>query len=626
MIQRTWLIGVVLLALAGCAHQQTRLQSDEDGEREKEPEIRTIGDVTSVANAEPIPVMGVGLVVGLEGTGGGAPPGGYRAMLEDQLRKRNYQDVKGILNSPNTSLVLVSAWIPAGARKGDRIDVEVSLPPQSKTTSLRGGILHETLLYNYDTARNLDPTYGGPDRALRGHAVARAEGPLQVGLGDGDETARLRQGRIWSGGRCNIDRPFYLVLNGDQQYSRMAQAVNDRINERFHGVQAGGPHSIAVAQNKAQVLLRVPPQYKHNLPRFLRVVRLIPLRERLDALRENRLAASGAGPGSVQVGSGSPYRRKLQEELLDPARTVTAALRLEALGEDSIAALKEGLKSDHVLVRFTSAEALAYLGSPSCGEELARIIEQQPVLRAYGLTALASLDEAVSHVKLRELLNAVSAETRYGAFRALWALDEHDQAVQGEQLNDSFWLHRTAPHAPPLVHLSSNRRPEIVLFGESPVLLPPFSLVAGDFTVTAGDGDDRCTLSRFSLRRGPSRRQCSLDLAEVLRTMAEMGAIYPDAVELLRQADRCKSLSCRVAVDALPQATSVYELAKGGATDPEFLKTDAEVLDARADFGATPTLFEKGMPAGRVRMPAHDDEGDEKTPRATERSKSDASD
>ena len=40
--------------------------------------------------------------------------------------------------------------------------------------------------------------------------------------------------------------------------------------------------------------------------------------------------------------------------------------------------------------------------------------------------------------------------------------------------------------------------------------------------------------------------------------------MYPEVVELLQQAQDCQSLSCRVRVDALPQATSVFELAKAG--------------------------------------------------------------
>jgi hypothetical protein len=304
----------------------------------------------------------------------------------------------------------------------------------------------------------------------------------------------------------------------------------------------------------------------------LRVIRLIPMRE----TQASRLA----------------YRRRLEEQLLDPARAVTTALRLEALGQDSIPTLKRGLTSEHPLVRFCSAEALAYLGSPSCGEELARMVEQQPALRAFSLTALASLDEAVCHVELRRLLASPSPETRYGAFRALRALDEQAEAVQGDHLNDSFWLHRVAPNSLPLVHLATNRA-EVVLFGEDALLLPPFPILAGEFTVTANKGDERCTITRTSLRHGKSKVQCSLKLEEVLHKLAEMGGTYSDAVEVLRKADHFQCLSCRLAVDALPQATSVYDLAKAGAGDPELLKTHPEILNAKADFGATPNLFQK---------------------------------
>src|SRR5262249_33844861 len=90
----------------------------------------------------------------------------------------------------------------------------------------------------------------------------------------------------------------------------------------------------------------------------------------------------------------------------------------------------------------------------------------------------------------------------------------------------------------------------------------------------------------------------SLRLDDVLRTLADLGAGYGEAVEVLRRAERLQCLSCRVVVDALPQATSVYDLAKAGARDPELLQTHPEILEAKADFGATPTLFEKDEESG----------------------------
>src|SRR5439155_13789689 len=181
-----------------------------------------------------------------------------------------------------------------------------------------------------------------------------------------------------------------------------------------------------------------------------------------------------------------------------------------------------------------------------------------------------------------------------GALTALRVLDVSAGPVRGDLLNVCYWLHRAAPNSPPMVHVAARNRAEIVLFGEDPYLTPPFPILAGEFTVTAGKEDERCTITRISLRHGKSKRQCGLKLEEVLRTLADMGGEYADAVEVLRRADQLQCLNCPVAIDALPQATSVYDLAKAGAGDPELLKTHPEIVDARADFSSTPTLFEKG--------------------------------
>jgi hypothetical protein len=594
-----WLPAVLLALAAGCATSgpQARLQVEDETERDRYG-VKTIGDWTTVGNANGVQLAGVGLVTGLSGTGGESPVDGYRAMLQDQLQKKGVRNIKELLSSPDNALVLVSAHIPAGAAVGDPIDVEVTLPPRSRATSLRGGFLQECPLFNYDYAKNVSPNYPGPDHALKGNTMAKATGPLLVGFGDGDEAARLRKGRIWGGGKCTAETPFLLMLNADQQFARVAAVIADRVNETFCGAFHGnGPDGSAVAKasNNIAVGLRVPPQYKLNIPRFLRVVRLIPLRE------------SSTAPG--EKADRRTYRQRLAEDLLEPGRTVSVALRLEALGSTSIALLRPGLDSKHPLVRFCAAESLAYLGSPSSGEELAAAVQNQPALRAYGLTALASLDEAVSRVKLKEMLDAsADDETRYGAFRALRALDENDPAVRGELLNESFWLHQVAGNTPPLVHISSTRRAEIVLFGQEAFLKPPFSFLAGEFTVTAAADDTHCIVTRMPLRGGPpSRKQCSLKLADVLKTFAEFGGMYPEAVELLQQAQECQTLSCRVRIDALPQAPSVFELARAGRTG-KFGSSEELLRDVPADqdLGLTPTLYElsaRPEPAAKTETP-----------------------
>jgi hypothetical protein len=576
---RVRICAVALLGLAGCLTQQPRLQSDDDAEREKDREVRTIGDVTTIANANPIPVSGIGLVVGLEGTGGRAAVNGYRTEMEGYLHKNRVEHVKEILDSPNTSIVLVAGIVPAGARKGDAIDLEVMLPPQSKTTSLRSGYLKYCLLYNYDSKKHVDPNFKGPDGPLKGHAVAEAEGPVLVDAGSGSDGERLKTGRIWGGGHVRAARSFFILLNEEYKRAAVAQTVADRVNETLTGQYHGTTMELASAKNNQVIVLSVPEQYRLNMPRYLRVVRLVPMRD---------------------TGVHSPYRQQMERDLLDPKRTVTAALRLEALGSGSIESLKRGLTSDHALVRFCAAEALAYLGDPACGEVLAKTVEGQPMLRAFALTAMASLDENVCRVRLADLLASPAPEVRYGAFRALRALDDRDTAVAGEFLNESFWLHRVAPQSAPLVHLAHSRRAEVVLFGEDATLTPPFSFLSGEFTVTAGRDDNKCTITRLSLYRGTGRKQVSFKVEEILRTLADMGASYPNVDELLTQADRCvhaggaRCLSAPLAIDALPQETSVFELAKSGANNVDFTKDDdAEISNAKMDIGATPSLFEK---------------------------------
>ena len=97
--RRALSLGICLLAsfclALGCAHQQTRLQSEEDADRDKEADVKTIGDVTGVANAEPIRVIGVGLVDGLPGTGGGASRGvSHRS--RSRTAQEGYRECEGL--------------------------------------------------------------------------------------------------------------------------------------------------------------------------------------------------------------------------------------------------------------------------------------------------------------------------------------------------------------------------------------------------------------------------------------------------------------------------------------------------------------------------------------------------
>ena len=570
-----WLLGAVgalALVLAGCSLPAlTRGQSEDEAERDRY-DIATIGERSTVANAEPTSLGGVGLVEGLEGTGGDCSPDGYRTMLANELRRERMDNVNEVLRSPDCALVVIEASMQPGACKDDRIDVQVKLPPGSKATSLRGGKLRRCYLFNYDFARNLRADYQGSQNMIIGHKIAQAEGAVLVSLGDGDESARVKMGRIWGGAKLLRDNPMALAMNNDSQRAALTSLISDRVNSTFQANLRDPMQSkIASTGDKQSVAIRIPAQYRLNMPRFLRVVRFIPLSE----------ATNVAAKNSEDKRT---YSQVVAGDLLDPTRTVLAALRLEAMGQKSIPPLEAGLKSQHPLVRFCSAEALAYLGNPRCSETLA-VAAKSPLLRSYALAALASLDEAVCHLELRKLIACDGdADLRYGAFRALRALDENDDVVQGEHLNESFWLHRIAPQSKPFVHISTTKRAEVVLFGEAPRLKGPFSLLAGEFAITATKDDARVNISRVPLRKEAARRQCSFELEDILRSMADLGAAYSEIIAMLQQANAAACLSCQIRVDALPQVTDIQDLVKAG-------KESADLLPAGQDLGTAPSLY-----------------------------------
>src|SRR5438046_2355985 len=109
-------VSLLYLGIAGCAHTSNP-RSQAPDEIDRDSDVKIIGDVTAVSNAEAISVSGVGLVSNLEGTGGSAPSGLYRDMLEKQLRREHVQNIKELLADPNYSMVMVSARLPAGIRK-----------------------------------------------------------------------------------------------------------------------------------------------------------------------------------------------------------------------------------------------------------------------------------------------------------------------------------------------------------------------------------------------------------------------------------------------------------------------------------------------------------------------------
>jgi flagellar basal body P-ring protein FlgI len=593
-MNRRDLLAAAPLLLSGCFLKNfntvARPQFD-DSQPEKDA-IQTIGDVSAeFDNATDLIVSGFGLVTGLDGTGGSTPPCDARTAVTERLKRSKNENAVALIDSPDSAIVIVTAVVKPGIRREELVDAVVTLPEGSKVKSLRGGILQPTPLMTFATQGDVREYLKQNDyaprsegnRLLRGHDVAIAKGPIQAALNGKDDAAAesdrpLKRGYVWKGGKLLEGRAMFLVLKTDQQRFRVAEQVATRLNETFHGGESAGA-KVAIARHKDLVAVAVPPRYRLNRPHYMRVVWAVPLTAPQDQGR---------------------YLREWEEKLARPETTLSAAIRLEALGAPAMPSLRNALNSEYPLVRFAAAEALAYLGQTSAAEPLRQAAAEHPALQAYALTALAALDDALGMSKLEELLAEKAPELRYGAFRALREVDPTGTLVRGEWARRAFVLHEVDTPGPPLVHLLSEGRAEVVLFGESPKLAPPFSLTAGpNITVTARAGDNVATISRFSVKDGttPSHAQCTLAVADILRSMAELGATYADAADMLQKADDRKAMSCPLALDALPTGVPVKKLADAAREDPR-MQLEADLLKD-VDAASTPTLFAGTTDGGR---------------------------
>jgi len=516
-----------------------------DDDFETKIEVPMVGDYTTFTGLHRVVLEGVGLVVGLNGTGGDPPPSPEREALLDDMRRRNVKNAKEILRSPNTALVVVRAYLPPLARKGDRFDIQVRIPGDDGATSLNGGRLFETILS--ETA--IVPGRG----RLKGHVVAKAKGPVLVAPGGTDTEDRagvLKRGKVLGGGVSLIERDMALYVKSDFRTYRNVTRLADRIGLRFSAYdRVGVKEPMARAQTDQRIVLKVHPNYREDYPRYMRVIQSIAFRESAVAQR-------------VRV-------KRLERQLQDPATAEKAAIQLEAIGEKGIPVLKTGLKSPDLECRFHSAVALAYLNESDGIETLHEAALKERAFRVYAFAALSIIDDPQAHLALRDLMHVHvdddgttydSAETRYGAFRALWTLDEDDPFIAGTKLRDEFWLHPLETQGEPMVHITVRKRPEVVLFDRDQKFNTPMTIRVGRLLVTARANSDTVSVSRFTPYgdEDEQKKVVSLRIEEVVTAAAELGASYPDVAQLLIQADAQGNLPGRFEIDALPQAGRTY--------------------------------------------------------------------
>ncbi len=543
MKRRPFLLLLGSALLAGCSSWNL-FSSNKSKTPSEAPEEQphTVGDLAIPFGMFPVKVEAVGLVSGLHGTGSDPEPSPQRAMLIGEMQRRNVENPNQLLASRNYSLVLVRGFLRPGIQKGDHFDVELRVKDRSETTSLRGGYLLETRL------TDMAVIYG---KVLDGKLRGIAQGPVLVDPSATEKvnSVQLCRGVVLGGGIAHESRSVGLFLNGAEETNmtpeqlrnaavKSAQVAN-AINRRFSTHKAGIKVGVARAIRGNYVDLIVDPTYKDNLSRYFQVLRAIELQETPAEL-------------SLRVS-------KLKTKLLDPATAAEAAIKLEAIGKPAVDMLIAGADAHDPQVQFYSAEALAYLDRREAAEPLSKAAHNA-AFRSQALTALSVMRDSAAYEQLRELLAAPSAETRYGAFRALTVMCPDDSLVKGENLGEQFSYHVLDTKGPPMVHVTRNRCAEVVLFGMNQRFLAPLAVNAGQIQVTSAP-EGEISVSKFAPHEADQKRIVSNRVDDVIRAIVELGGTYPDVVQAFQEAKAAGCLEGRFEIDALPEAGRSYEAA-----------------------------------------------------------------
>jgi flagellar P-ring protein precursor FlgI len=256
---------------------------------------RRVRDICRVKGQEENTLQGLGLVVGLKGTGDGAALPTARA-LSNMMRllgnpvplNANGEPVlQELKEAKNVALVMVSATVPGqGARQGDVLNCEVNA---ISAKSLDGGFLLTTPL--------VGPRPGDP------RVFALAQGPIHL-----DDSARPASGKIHRG--CRLEADFRnafvgedhitLVLHKDHAGWQTAQDVAEGINNETDFKDPERPEeNPAMALDQVNVVVRIPPHYRPNPAEFVALV----MDTRLTAAPSSRRVAINERAGVIVVGA-----------------------------------------------------------------------------------------------------------------------------------------------------------------------------------------------------------------------------------------------------------------------------------------------------------------------------------
>ncbi len=459
-----------------------------------EPLRGTVGSVARLDGVQPVLISALGFVVGLNGTGGLPVPSTVAAHMEREMRLNGIgpannetgspidgQSPSEMLRDPNTAVVIVQAALHPGAPEGTSMDVFVRA---LNATSLEGGQLWTTQL------RVGPPSQFG---SIQARIVAEARGPIFINpfAEPGQETDGVTRtaGRILDGGV--ITESINLVLQLDNPSHSLAGAVTDAINSRFPRTR-GDRSPPATGKDSELIHLRIPYEYRERQAEFIKMVEFLPVDQTYPQATARRLTeALTREPNlgdeiSWSLQAIGPQAKPFLREMYSYHEVVPrlAALRAGSALNDprAVPYLVEMANSG---IEGHRTAAIGMLSRIDSGPDIERTL--QSLLADKSLSVRVAAYEALAtRAETAQLKRLVAEERRERnpvarrSYDMLYALSRAYlpagtlQGVSRTLVEGKFFLDRV-PVGEPMVYITQQRVPRVVLFGEGIAITEPLT-------------------------------------------------------------------------------------------------------------------------------------------------------
>ena len=329
---------------------------------------------------------------------------------------------------------------------------------------------------------------------------------------DAAETGLKRTAVILSGGRMTEDRELYLVLN--QPSASRCRMMADRINERFRHEQATEIFNTAVAKSESLIQLHIPRRFALWPGEFLGLI------SRLYVQRS--------------VGFEVSQAKRLMEEL-EKNNTVEmrreVGLTWEALGNTTWPVVRKGYEHGDMQIRLTALRAGARMGDDLAADYVVRLSEDGSAeVRRECAEILGYLPKSLagSHC-LAKLLDDEEVQVQVAAYESLVRMDDpllQRQVVGGQK--DFRFLIDLVPSKRPLVYVSQNRLPRLVIFGENTgFVVPMLARLWGNRLMLRAEEEGKPVKVFYQGASGVEGEPAEPKMMEIAPTLANLALLRP---------------------------------------------------------------------------------------------------